>query len=154
VDALVQSWYVYKHTYEAWEQVPVGPPPTPPLIVREDCSTGIAQIFAATAIRAHNWAVQSSLIPGNALNGDDWHVVEDVWNSLHDDGTYNVGAVPLVLFEGANQVGITGQRLDYTDTELRAIFARYNGTGPGAEQHGREVFGVYQIFDSFNAQTR
>ncbi|GAA1590227.1 DUF1906 domain-containing protein [Kribbella hippodromi] len=154
VDALVQSWYVYRHQREAWEQVPVGPAPTPPLVVREDCSTGIAQIFAATAIRARNWAMQRGLIPGNQLDAEDWHVVENVWNSLHDDGTYNIATVPLVLFQGADEVGVTGLRLNYTETELKAIFARYNGTGAGAELHGREVFGVYQIFESFNATTR
>ncbi|WP_432944218.1 glycoside hydrolase domain-containing protein [Kribbella sp. CA-253562] len=153
-DSLVLAFYAYMHAHEAWMENPIGPAPTPPLGGAEDCSTGIAQIFAATAIRGRNWAYNEGLIPGPPLNGEDWHVVEQVWNSLHDDGTYNVASVPLVLFEGAENVGITGRRLDYTDDELKAIFARYNGSGEGAQMHGREVFGVYQIFESYNARLR
>jgi peptidoglycan hydrolase-like protein with peptidoglycan-binding domain len=154
-DGFVISWYAYMLALEAWQAHPVGDPPRPPTIIREDSSTGIAQIFAATAIRAWNWAMDQGVIPGGPrLDGTDWHVVKDIWFRLHDQGTYNVGSVPLVLFEGAADVGISGLRLDYTETEIKAIFARYNGTGPGAEQHGREVYGVYQIFESYNSTYR
>jgi hypothetical protein len=50
---------------------------------------------------------------GDSLNGDDWHVVADVRNKLHDDGRYNISTVPMVLFEGATRVGISGLRLNY-----------------------------------------
>jgi peptidoglycan hydrolase-like protein with peptidoglycan-binding domain len=153
-DGLVIQWYAYKVAYEAWEQFPVGPPPTPPLVVHEDASTGIAQIFATTAIAARNWAMDAGLIPGNRLNAGDWHVVFSIWNSLHDDGNYNIATVPLVLFQGATTVGVQGLRLDYTADELRRIFARYNGTGPGADQYGGELYGVYQIFEALNATRR
>ncbi len=153
-DGLVASWYAYKHAYEAWQKVPVGPAPTPPLGGREDSSTGISQIFARTAIRARNYAVGQGLISGSTLNADDWHVLEDVWNKLHDDGNYNISTVPLVLLEGAAQVGVTGLRLNYSDSELRSIFARYNGTGPDADHYGVEVHGVYKIFDRYNATLR
>lgn len=153
-DGFVVSWYAYKIAFEAWERVPIGPAPTPPAIVHEDASTGIAQIFAATAIRARNWALGQGLITGDPLNGNDWHVVYNTWNSLHDDGNYNVSTVPYVLFEGAAQLGITGLRLNYTETELRQIFSRYNGTGEGAELYGRELHGVYLIFEDHNAALR
>lgn len=153
-DSGVQSWYAYKRAFEAWQSVPIGPPPTPPLHGREDCSTGISQIFAATAIRARNWAVGAGLVPGPPYNGSDWHVVADVWQRLHDDGNVNISTVPLVLFENAAVEGISGPRLTYTDTELRAIFARYNGTGSEAELYGRELLGVYRVFDGFNARLR
>jgi peptidoglycan hydrolase-like protein with peptidoglycan-binding domain len=153
-DGLVLSWYVYKHAYEAWLKVPVGPPPTPPVGGRDDSSTGISQIFGRTAIRARNYAVAQGLISGSMLNADDWHVLEDVWNKLHDDGNYNISTVPLVLFEGAAQIGVTGLQLNYSDSELRSIFARYNGTGPDADHYGVEVHGVYKIFDKYNAMLR
>jgi hypothetical protein len=117
----------------------------------EDASTGIAQIFATTAIAARNWAMDTSLIPGNRLNTGDWHVVFSTWNSLHDDGNYNIATVPLVLFQGATTVGVQGLRLDYSADELRRIFARHNGTGPGTDQYGGELYGVYQIFEALNA---
>jgi hypothetical protein len=153
-DGLVVEWYAYKIVYEAWERLPVGPAPTPPLVVREDASTGIAQIFAATAIAARNWAMDVGLIPGGRLDGGDWHVVYDVWNSLHDDGNYNIATVPLALFQGAAAVGVQGLRLDYGADELHRIFARYNGTGDGADQYGGELYGVYQIFEALNATRR
>ncbi len=153
-DTLVLAWYAYRHAYEAWQQVPVGPPPTPPVGGREDSSTGIAQIFAATAIRARNWAVGRGLISGTLLDADDWKVFEQVWNSLHDDGNYNISTVPLVLFEGGDQVGVAGIRLNYSATELRKLFARYNGTGAAADHYGQELYGVYQILESYNAQRR
>lgn len=153
-DGLVLAWYAYMHAYEAWQEVPIGPAPTPPVGGREDASTGIAQIFAATAIRARNWAVNRGLISGSPLDGDDWKVVEQVWTSLHDDGNYNISTVPLVLFEGGAQVGVTGIRLNYSGAELRKLFARYNGTGAGADHYGVELHGVYQILESYNAQRR
>jgi hypothetical protein len=94
------------------------------------------------------------LIVGGMLNADDWHVLENVWNSLHDDGNYNIGTVPLVLFEGAAEIGVSGLRLDYSASELQRIFARYNGTGADADHYGVELYGVYQIFERYNAMSR
>jgi peptidoglycan hydrolase-like protein with peptidoglycan-binding domain len=153
-DGLVVAWYGYKVAYEAWQRVPVGPAPTPPIGGQEDASTGIAQIFAATAIRARNWALGQGLIIGNPLDGTDWHVVHEVWNTLHDDGNDNIATVPLVLFEGAAQIGVAGLRLNYTDDELRRVFARYNGTGPDADHYGAELLGAYRVFEGHNAALR
>lgn len=152
-DALVQSWYAYKHIYEAWEKVPIGDPPPPPLPI-DDCSTGIAQIFARVAIRTRNYAVTQGLISDNWLNADDWHIVEDVWNKLHDDGNYNISTALLVLFEGAAQTG-RGLRLNYSGSELRSIFTRYNDSeADEVTQYGVEVYGVYRIFEMYNARIR
>jgi peptidoglycan hydrolase-like protein with peptidoglycan-binding domain len=153
-DGLVLAWYAYQHAFEAWQQLPIGPAPTPPIGGRDDDSTGISQIFARTAIRARNYAISQGLISGDTLNADDWHVLEDVWNKLHDDGNYNISTVPLVLFEGAAQVGVPGIRLNYSDDELKRIFARYNGTGADADHYGVELFGVYNIFERYNMLLR
>ena len=153
-DVVVESTYAWMVAEEEWEKEPIGEPPTPPLVTDEDASTGIAQIFAATAIRARNWAVAQGLIPGGQLDAGDWHVVWSVWQSLHDDGMYNIGTVPLVLFEGAAEVGVSGIRLDYTIDERQRIFARYNGTGPDAASYGEQLDGVYGIFERYNALSR
>ncbi|WP_245614487.1 glycoside hydrolase domain-containing protein [Actinokineospora inagensis] len=153
-DGLVVSWYAYQEAYEAWQSVPVGPAPTPPAVAVDDCSTGIAQIFAATAIRGRNWAVGQGLIPDAPVNGGDWHKVWDTWKQLHDNGNYNISTVPLVLFEGGSQVGVTGRRLDYTEVELKKLFARYNGTGAPADLYGRELYGMYLVFEGYNARLR
>jgi hypothetical protein len=153
-DAAVMSWYAYKEAYEAWSKFPLGMPPTPPVIVRDDSSTGISQIFAKTAIRARNWAIDHHLIYEHRLDGRDWHIVWRVWKRLHDDGSYNISTVPLVLLEGASEVGVRGIRLNYTPNELQSIFAHYNGDGPKARQYGAELYGVYTIFERYAARSR
>jgi hypothetical protein len=131
-----------------------APGSTPPAGSDSASSTGIAQIFAKTAIRARNWAVSQGLISGANLDAEDWHVMQKVWTSLHDDGNYNISTVPLVLFQGGTEVGVTGQRLTYSDDDIRKLFARYNGVGADSDHYGAELFGVYQIFDSYNARRR
>jgi peptidoglycan hydrolase-like protein with peptidoglycan-binding domain len=153
-DGLVFSWYSYKVAFEAWQKVKIGDPPPAPAVVREDSSTGIAQIFAATAIRVRNWALDQGLVPGGPLDGNDWHVVYNTWTALRDDGNYNVSTVPLVLFEGAVRSGVPGLRLNYSVTEIRTMFARYNGSGDAAEQYGVELHLAYLIFDRYNAMRR
>lgn len=153
-DVAVQSWYAYQEAFEAWKSFPLGRSPTPPIGGRDDSSTGISQIHARTAIRARNWAIAHHLISGKLLNAGDWHDMEKVWNQLHDDGTYNISTVPLVLLEGASEVGVTGIRLNYSPRELKAIFARYNGTGPDAAHYGVELYSIYTIFDRYNALSR
>ncbi|KAJ3272069.1 hypothetical protein HK104_004555 [Borealophlyctis nickersoniae] len=153
-DANVQNYYAYMEAYEAWQKLPIGPAPTFPIGGTDDSSVGIAQIFARTAVKARNWAVSQSLINGNTINADDWHQLEDVWKKLHDDGFYNIGTVPLVLFQGGTEVGVNGIRLTYTEDETRLLFQRYNGFGDGAVQYGHELLGAYKIFEKYNALSR
>lgn len=149
-DGLVMETYAYYEALEAWEANPVGSPPLG-VAIHADSSTGFAQIFAATAIWAHNWSVSQSLAAGTTWDGGDWHVVWKVWQDLHDDVTYNLSAVPAVLMTGAADVGISGDpRLDYTAGQVTDIIARYNNTAA----YGVEVKLVYDIFESFNAALR
>lgn len=136
-DAVVESTYVYLEALEAWEANPIGVAPTPPVVMSQDSSTGFAQIFSATAIWAHNWALGQGLISGSTWDASDWHTVWAVWQDLHGDDDYNLSAVPQVLMAGAADVGITGSpRLDYTSAQITSILARYNGTGSAAADYG------------------
>jgi hypothetical protein len=153
-DAGVESWYGYKEAYESWSKFPLGAPPLPPIGGRDDSSTGISQIFASTAIAAHNWAVDHHLITGKHLDGRDWHVKWKMWQQLHGDGNDNISTVPLVLLQGAAEVGVPRIHWNTTFGQLQRVFARYNGTGPQAAQYGTELEGVYQIFDHYNALSR
>jgi len=125
-----------------------------PIIAVDDSSTGIAQIKAATAIRARNWAVDHHLVKDHRINARDWHWMYRVWKRLHDDGNYNISTVPLVVLEGASRVGIRGIRTNYSSPELKQMFATYNGSGDAARQYGGELYGVYEIFDHYNAMSR
>ncbi|MDO0937777.1 DUF1906 domain-containing protein [Streptomyces sp. DG2A-72] len=150
VDVLVAGYFHWKETYEAWEQNPVGEPPAPPPVWREDSSTGVAQIFGKTAILARNHCVGAGVIPGTPLNLDDWHVRRDVWKRLRDDDDYNVGAVPLIHIHSAHEAGVTTDRLRYSDADNVAVLTKYNGAG----EYGRRARDLYNIFEKYNAALR
>src|SRR5262249_463401 len=76
------------------------------------------------------------------INSRDWHWMVRVWKRLHDDGSYNISTVPLVLLERASEVGDHGIRLNYSPYELQVTLARYNGRGPKAREYGAELYGV------------
>jgi len=155
-DTFVNSTYQYYEAREAWEEHPEsGPPPIPPLVIYEDSSTGFAQVFAATGIRAHNWAVHNGYLNGPTLDPSDWHHVWNMWYSLSSDDQYNLSMIPVVLMEGADNVGVANiPRRVFTDEEIIRILARYNGTGVKAHDYGYELKEVYDIFESFNAALR
>lgn len=132
-----------------------GIPPLPPLIEKYDSSTGFSQISAGTAIRARNWAIQNGLMNGSSLDPDNDNDIWLVWQQLHGDMLYNLGTVPAVLMWGAADIGITGApRTDYTEGQVKAILARYNGTGTDAETYGEATYLLYQAFEQFNADLR
>lgn len=154
-DIDVQNFYTYKVAYEIWEEG--GKIGDPPVVVafQDDCSTGFAQIFARTAIRAHNWKVFNNYSSGALADESDWHDVWSFWQRLHGSDEQNLTAVPGVLLWGAEDGGVTGPpRLTYTPTEVEQILARYNGTGPAAAAYGAEVKGIYDLFEARNLAMR
>lgn len=153
-DGLVTSYYGYKIQYEAWERSPAGPAPAFPPLAEDDSSTGLGQIFARAAIRARNHAVARGIIGGPPYNADDWHDMWTVWQALHGDDDYSVGTVPLVLIQGAAEIGVTGAPLDYDENATRGVLARYNGRGAAAEEYGRQLLGLYRVFEGHNAAVR
>ncbi|GAA3798424.1 DUF1906 domain-containing protein [Sphaerisporangium flaviroseum] len=158
-DLAVTAYYGYRTELEAWEALPPDqrldvPMPTPPFVLKEDASTGLGQIFARTAIAAHNHGIVSGLIDERPLDPDDWHVTQAVWRRLREDPDHNISTVPLVLINGAHESGVGGDPLAYDTTQLGEVLARYNGTGAGAEQYGHELSGVYAVFEKYNASLR
>lgn len=154
-DTGVIDWYNYQRAYEIWRSLPVGPAPTPPVLITDDSSTGIGQIFGKTGIIGLNWAVGSGLLPAAPIiDASDWHNVWTVWDKLHSDDNYNLNLIALVLLEGGSEVGVPGPRLTYSQAELQSLFARYNGAGSATVLYGQQVFGVYSIFESYNATFR
>ncbi len=152
-DAACRLHYDYLRRHEAWLKNPVGDPPTPVPPV-DDTSTGISQIKGRTAIRVRNWAKNAGLLPGPLLDQGDWHVIADVWHALNEDGNYNISTVPLVLFEGGATDGVVGQRLNYTDDELKILFGSFQGDGPASKVYGAELLEIYRIFEKYNKIVR
>ncbi|GAA4131541.1 glycoside hydrolase domain-containing protein [Actinomadura keratinilytica] len=153
-DLAVAAYYQYLEAYEEWEKNPVGPPPPAPTVSKKDASTGVAQIFAGTAIAARNHAVDVHLISEPRLDGNDWHVMWRVWKRLRDDDDYNVSTVPLVLVHAAHLVGVKTSPLRYNAAETADVLARYNGTGSDAAAYGRRARDFYLIFEKYNAPLR
>lgn len=118
---------------------------------KDDCSVGLGQIFARTAIRARNHCLTTGVIGGAMLGEDD---VWPVWQRLYGDESYNVSTVPLVLIEAANAVGLTRPSWDQSYPDARATIGRYNGTGDHAEQYATDVGGLYLAFEQFNKWLR
>lgn len=154
-DTAVRLWYNYLTQEEAWRRSGmIGQPPTP-MPENPDCSTGVSQIFAWASMRAKNWARNNGLHRGAPMDPGNWHEMWAEWQRLNEDDNYNISTVPLMLFEGgARRAGITGQRLTYTDGEMQSMLASYQGDGDLSITYGKELIGVYRVFERFNATVR
>ncbi|MFC8591232.1 glycoside hydrolase domain-containing protein [Streptomyces atroolivaceus] len=122
--------------------------------LKDDCSTGWGQIFASTAIQARNYCIGEGIINGEGkdyTNADD---LKEVWNKLHDDQDYNVRTVAYVLLWNSELFGIDRPDLSGDVHVTEAVLGRYNGTGPDAEQYGRELMGLYHVLENYNALSR
>ncbi|RKM63210.1 hypothetical protein D6856_03545 [Butyrivibrio sp. XB500-5] len=152
-DSLVVQSYSYEQQMESymewssninfsnWWQIFFRQPPQIPIGYRTDSSTGVGQIFAATAIDAYNSYY------GTDYDSSDWHVKEEFWNNLQDD-SYSVDMVALVLINNAKELGYDVNNL--TDEQLQDVFRRYNGFGDNAEAYGEVVKQYYDSFSEYN----
>lgn len=125
-----------------------------PAFVLADSSTGLCQIFAATAIKACNYAISIGLIHERSYDQGNWHDLYEVWKKLHNDGEYNLSKCALVLMHSAYLVGLSADYYNYGAAEVKAVLARYNGTNEKAREYGERNYGLYQIFEKYNALER
>lgn len=107
------------------------------LKLRGDSSTGPAQIFAKTAINAHN-AFDSEKIEVNDKN------IKKMWNKLKDDETniYYAGLELRRIIEKEYQFDKSAMKTE----EYIKVFARYNGSGSAAEKYGKETYKYFVLF--------
>jgi hypothetical protein len=124
------------------------------LSTKTDSSTGLAQIFAATAIRGRNHCILAGLIGGSLMLPSDENDLWNVWQQLHNDHDYNIRTVPTVLIEGANDVGVPRPSMFTGEEDTRRTLARYNGTDERAQDYGRAMLGLHQVFEKYNAPLR
>ncbi|WP_033312021.1 glycoside hydrolase domain-containing protein [Streptomyces iakyrus] len=117
----------------------------------DDCSTGWGQIFAWVTIDARNYCMQQGIINGSPLTDDD---IPTVWKQLHEDETYNIRSVAYLTLYNAHQLGAPRPNLNTTQAQTQALLARYNGTGDAAAQYGRELIGLYNVLENYNALSR
>ncbi len=159
-DSLVRNYYEYKEALEEWLSLPPDEQestvmPTPPTMFREDCSTGIGQIFASTAISAYNFAIDQHIISDTVKKDvNDWKQVWEEWKKLNTLPEYNIEMATLVLIHAANLVGINRYSYDYNSDEITKTLARYNGTGDDAANYGNRRKIMYDIFEEYNSTNR
>ncbi|MFC9683383.1 glycoside hydrolase domain-containing protein [Streptomyces sp. NPDC056948] len=117
----------------------------------DDCSTGWGQIFAWVTIDARNYCMQQGIINGSPLTDDD---IPTVWKQLNEDETYNIRSVAYLTLYNAHQLNAPRPNLSTTQAQTQALLARYNGTGEEAAQYGRELLGLYNVLENYNALSR
>lgn len=119
----------------------------------DDSSTGIAQIFGRTAIDAHNYCVRSGKVGGPLLDSSDPDTLYSVWATLSNNDIYSVDAAAKVLYHAASMVGVHLDR-DNDASAYRRTLARYNGTGPDADNYGTQLLGLFLVFEKYNGFLR
>ncbi|PEY35752.1 hypothetical protein CN354_15135 [Bacillus cereus] len=158
-DGLVKTYFEFKEDYEKWEKLPdavkiITPPPVASPVMKEDSSTGLGQIFAATAIDSINYAVTIKLISDKTYETSNWKDRKYIWFKLKDDEEFNLKTCALVLVRAANQVGLKDNYYDYDVNQIKKALARYNGTDDRAVKYGNNVYKLYLAFEKYNQPAR
>ncbi|SHH66057.1 glycoside hydrolase domain-containing protein [Streptomyces sp. 3214.6] len=124
------------------------------LSTKNDSSTGLAQIFAATAIRGRNFCIRAGLIGGTIMDPANENDLWNVWQQLHNDHDYNISTLPAVLIWGADDVHVPRPSMSTSEEETRLTLARYNGTEGRAQDYGTAMLGLHRVFEKYNAPLR
>lgn len=134
-DLLVRAYYQSLENGSAVD-VPGDP--------NRDSSTGLCQIFAATAIAAHNFAVSKGLINGAPKSTSNWNDMWQMWQALQD-GEYSLKmAMFVMMMEASFDMGIQpSQTRDMTPSQVMRMCALYNGTNDAALRYGRNRMSQY-----------
>ncbi|WP_053731748.1 glycoside hydrolase domain-containing protein [Nocardia sp. NRRL S-836] len=118
--------------------------------LKDDCSTGIGQIFGSTGTYARNFAIDRNLLNGAKLNPDSRDDRMTVWRQLKDDNEFNITIILMVCMYEASNLGIALPHLNTTEAEVQRILTKYNG----AESYGQAVIGLYRAFEKYHAPLR
>ncbi|CAN7407049.1 DUF1906 domain-containing protein [Microbacterium maritypicum] len=133
-DLLVEAYYL---------ALEMGAPEDPTSEFR-DSSTGLCQIFAKTAIKAHNFAVFKGLISERTYDFNVWQDMWTMWKALQN-AEYNLRSAMFVMMMEANiDMGIEpNQTRTMTPSQIMRTCVRYNGTGDSALVYGRNRMSQY-----------
>ncbi|WP_374722852.1 hypothetical protein [Peribacillus tepidiphilus] len=123
--------------------------------VETDSSTGPCQIFASTAIKARGWAAYNGYLDEEILDPSNPVHLRVIWEALNSNPSYNIETAAWVLKWGAvSLLGLSINMLDYSEEEIKATLARYNGTGDKAAEYGERNYEIYQAFEQYNELSR
>jgi len=115
--------------------------------MRGDSSTGIGQIFARTAIEAHNSAIARGDISGQNIDYANINERKEVWYGLRSDET-NIFYAGVVLRHKAESLGVN--LFNASGSQIEQSLSRYNGSGDAAKEYGIETKQYYDLFLQYN----
>lgn len=142
-----------------------------PIGSRPDSSTGNAQIFASTAIKAISYATQNGIahrkeleIPENIVISDTPDVYTEpethlyIWKRLNIDEEFNIETETLNIILCAKNESKHDEFSQFTKEDITNTLARYNGElkrkngelNEEALEYGREVYELYEIFEKYS----
>ncbi|MEU1037560.1 glycoside hydrolase domain-containing protein [Streptomyces sp. NPDC005907] len=120
-----------------------------------DSSTGLAQIFGLTAIKARNLAVDLGLLSGTSRrNPDKDNELFEIWNKLRTNNSFTMATVPYVHMYHASLINVPRPGLSTSDADTEQILIRYQGTTTDAEKEGKKRMGLYRVFEKYYAPIR
>lgn len=135
-------------SYHTWGDYPGDP------FVKSDSSTGLGQIFAATAIKARNHLIDRGRLNASRLDPESDSDLWSVWQKLHHDDAYNIRHVAYALMHAGHLKGVGLPSFLYPDSSTRLCFERYRGLGDDAVRDGHTQLGLYRIFEKHFAPLR
>ena len=124
---------------------PAAPLPRP-LLGKRDCSTGYAQVFAATAIASIRLAAKEGAASPEALGLPRLPTTDDlglVWRRLHRDRRFNLRCAALTLLAAAHEVTGRMRLAGCSPEEWERIFTRYNADTRSVTAYGRQAYRRY-----------
>ena len=117
---------------------------------KADSSTGLGQIFAATAIESHNELVSKGIINDNRIDANDIATRKSIWYKLKDDDEYNILAVAKALKAKASYKGFASKLYQLDDSQKQSLFKAYNGSGTDAQKYGEVVLSYQKELSIYN----
>lgn len=153
VDALVEGYH----------NRPPGVPPPPD--APRDSSTGIAQIFGATAILAWNHCITKGVASGTIRDTADDDDIYATWKQVKNDEEYALRTVVMIhIWDADGKPGgknppegetvLRPVALNYTEREIFEVLRRYQGWGAEAEEHAGQRMALYHILEKYNGISR
>lgn len=124
--------------------------------MRSDSSTGVCQIFAATAIKAINYAVAWNILTSRTYDENNWQDMWEVWQALHSDEEFNI---KMALFTMMMEAGFNGSATPndlrkMTPSQVIAACSGYNGDGDEAMKYDRKRMMLYYTIQRWHESFR
>ncbi len=153
-DSVVMASYYYDKAIEAWLDLPLWQQiitPQPEIVIgyEHDSSTGVGQIFAKTAIKAHNSAVVNGIKGGRVYDIDNLADLKEFWFKLKDDDEFNIEYLCLVLIYEAFNLGYSKEYFNYNDNQIKMVFTKYLGTYSSVSEYSLAKNNLFTIFNEY-----